>query len=109
LIKIARQYIEVLFRQPLDAGWWEKCGARAAEEIAAGMDVRSRGAIARIIVTGLSHRIGAVHRWNGRKAAALTEAASRLFLLDVASAVFFHTAARIGQAIEKAQLVRGAP
>jgi methyl-accepting chemotaxis protein len=31
-----------------------------------------------------------------------------LFLLDVASAVFFHTAARIGQAIGKAQLVRGA-
>jgi methyl-accepting chemotaxis protein len=106
--KIARQYIEVLFRESLDPGWWEKCGARAAEEIDAGMDVRSRGAVARITMTGLSHRIGAEYRWNGRKAAALTEAASRLFLMDVASAVFFHTGARIGQAIGKAQLVRGA-
>ncbi len=107
-IKIARRYTEILFREPLDADWWEKCGVRAKEEIAAGMDVRSRGAIARIILTGLSRRIGNLHRWNGRKAAALTEAASRLFLLDVASAVFFHTSARIGQAIEKAELVRGA-
>jgi methyl-accepting chemotaxis protein len=107
-IKIARRYIEILFREPLDADWWEKCGVRAKEEIAAGMDVRSRGAIARVILTGLSRRIGDLHRWNGRRAAALTEAASRCFLLDIASAVFFHTSARIGQAIEKAELVRGA-
>jgi methyl-accepting chemotaxis protein len=106
--KVARRYIEILFREPLDADWWEKCRVRAKEEMEAGMDVRSRGAIARVVMTGLSRRIGEFHRWNGGKAAQLTEAASRLFLLDVASAVFYHTAARIGQAIEKAQIVRGA-
>jgi methyl-accepting chemotaxis protein len=107
-VQIARRYTERLFCDPLDVSWWESCKIRAAEELDAGMDVRSRGAIARIILTGLSRRIGVLHRWNGRKAAQLTEAASRLFLLDVASAVFFHTSARIGQAVEKAELVRGA-
>jgi methyl-accepting chemotaxis protein len=106
--QIARRYVERLFCGSLDASWWESGRVRAAEEIEAGMDVRSRGAIARMVLTGLCHRIGAHHRWNGRKAAALTEAASRLFLLDIASGVFFHTAARIEQAIGKAQLVRGA-
>ena len=107
-VKIARHYTEQLFRAPLDESWWESGRLRAAAEIASGMDVRSRGAITRMLMTGLSDRIASAHRWNGRAATRLMEAANRLFLLDLASAVFFHSAARTEAAVGQAELLRGA-
>jgi methyl-accepting chemotaxis protein len=88
--QIAEEFTPKLFERPFDEAWVADCRRRAELEIAMGMDARSRGSICRVLLTNLSKEIGRAFPFSGRKAAHLVEVASRIFLLDIAHALFFH-------------------
>jgi methyl-accepting chemotaxis protein len=80
-----------LFANPFDDRWEAACLARAEGERAFGWDSRYRAALSCQILSMLIPEIGRRHRWNGRKVAMLSAAATRIFQLDTALAFACHT------------------
>lgn len=84
------RYTERLFTRPFDEAWVVDCQERVQAEIELGFDMRTRGAIAQSILGGL-HECLADSRWmSRRRALKLMDAATRVLLLDEATAVTLH-------------------
>jgi methyl-accepting chemotaxis protein len=86
-----RTFTTKLFLEPFDERWVADAEARARFEIEHQLDMRSRGAISRSILSALCSLIARRYRFSGRKAARLCDVASRVLMLDAANAVACHT------------------
>jgi methyl-accepting chemotaxis protein len=79
-----------LFCRPFDAQWVADCREQVQAEIASGLDFRSRGVVNRFLLSCLLKELGKRHRFSGRKAARLADAAARVLMFDVTNAMVLH-------------------
>ncbi len=92
LLRGAIKSTKKLLLEPFDEAWVEYAHRRAKAELQGGQDLRTRGAMAIFILTELSRLIIARHRFSVPKAMRLMQAATQVFMLDMANAVACHTA-----------------
>jgi methyl-accepting chemotaxis protein len=85
-----RAYTEKLLKNPLDEEWVKDAYMRARFEVGSGYDMRSRAAISASILVRFKEYALQRHRFSARRAADLIDAATRIFMLDSANAVFCH-------------------
>ncbi len=86
----ARQYTLRLFEAPLDGGFESDSLERVKFERACGFDVRYRVALKSVLMSRGLVEIGRRHRWNGPKAAHLSDVYTRLLQLDMAMGFALH-------------------
>jgi methyl-accepting chemotaxis protein len=91
-------YTEKLLKNPFDEQWVKDAYDRVQHELEQGFDMRSRAAISISILTRLNKYILERHRFSARKAFRLSEAATRIFMLDAANAVACHNSTEVQQA-----------
>lgn len=88
--ELSLKYTERLFCNPFDEQWVQDCKARVEGEIGLGHDMRSRGGVAVTILSEFN-RLLQSRRFLGRaRAMRLMDAATRVLMLDVATAVSLH-------------------
>jgi methyl-accepting chemotaxis protein len=88
--KTIREFTEKLLKNPLDEEWVKDAYKRARFEIDSGYDMRSRAAISASILVRFKECAIQQHRLSARRAANLIDAATRMFMLDSANAIFCH-------------------
>jgi methyl-accepting chemotaxis protein len=96
--RIAEEFTPRMFQRPFDEQWIADCERRAKLEIEMGMDARSRGSIARVMMTRLSAEVARAFPFSARRATHLLDVAARIFMLDIANALFFHRQMEVEQA-----------
>ncbi len=101
--RLSKDHLPKLFLGRFDADWVEACRAISAAEIRMGLDSRHRAGVNRFIQQAATLAIGRSCRFNGVKAARLCDAVGRVLLLDVASAVVFHSHELTRKADERAE------
>src|SRR5688572_14584859 len=87
---LALNYTERLFCNPFDEQWIQDCKDRVAAEIELGHDMRSRGGVAMTILSEFSRLLRSRRFLSRERALRLSDAASRVLTLDVATAVSLH-------------------
>jgi methyl-accepting chemotaxis protein len=85
-----KEYVRKLFCEPFDERWVEAVYDRVKLEIASGQGIRARPIQVRGILSRFSAIVGRQRRFSGPAAARLIETATRVFLIDIASAVAVH-------------------
>jgi methyl-accepting chemotaxis protein len=93
-----KTYTKKLLNDPFDEAWVQDGYDRAAAEIKAGLDMRTRGAVSIALLNDLSNCIFEHYRFSPRKGFRLLNAATRVFMLDVANAVACHNSMEVQQA-----------
>jgi methyl-accepting chemotaxis protein len=99
---------ERLLRDPFDEAWVKAAYERAKFEMASGFDMRSRAAISTSILTCLNRLIAAKYRFSGAKALRVSDAATRIFMLDAANAIACHNSLEAERAKSRADQLAGA-
>jgi methyl-accepting chemotaxis protein len=107
---VIRKYTERLFVRPFDEAWINDVKTRVEEEVALGLDMRTRGVISKYLLTGLQQLVVGRPTLNKRRAMRIVDMGTRVLLLDEANAVALHYNAqakaaklrdsRLGSAIE---------
>jgi methyl-accepting chemotaxis protein len=88
--QVLKSHTAKLFLAPYDAEWVRQSEERAKQEAASGFDMRTRVALTHGLLSGLLEIVGTKHRFSGRAATRLADVATRVLLLDVATAIFCH-------------------
>ncbi len=91
-------YTKRLLNNPFDEEWEKDAYDRATAELKAGLDMRTRGAVSIALLNDLSNCIFEHNRFSPRKGFRLMNAATRVFMLDVANAVACHNSVQVQQA-----------
>ncbi len=94
----SKLYTRRLLHHPFDEAWVRDAYDRAAAEMKTGLDMRARSAWSIAVLNDFSTCAFDRYRWTPRKAAALVNAATRLFMLDAANAVACHHSMQVRQA-----------
>lgn len=84
------KYTERLFCNPLDEGWVKDTQDRAKEEVELGHDIRSRPGISSYLQRRFIDLLKTQRLMPRAKACALADACSRMFNLDVTTAISIH-------------------
>ncbi len=84
------KYTERLFCNPLDEGWVQDSMERAKEELALGHDIRSRPGISAYLQRRFINLLKTQRMMPRAKACTLADACTRMFSLDVATAISIH-------------------
>jgi len=97
-----------LLLEPFDEAWVQAAYERAKFEMDSGFDMRSRAAISTSILTALNELIAAHHRFSGTRAVRLSDAATRVFMLDAANAIACHNSLEAERAKSRADQLAAA-
>ncbi len=84
------KYTERMFCNPLDENWVRDTQSRAKEEVELGHDVRSRPGISAYLQRRFIELLRGQRLMSRGKACALADACTRMFNLDVATAISIH-------------------
>ncbi len=87
---LALKYTERLFCNPYDDQWVQDCKARVKAELELGHDLRSRSGVELTILCELNRLLRGRHATLKGKALKLVDCATRVFMLDSATAVSLH-------------------
>jgi methyl-accepting chemotaxis protein len=87
---LSLKYTERLFCHPFDDGWVQDCKDRVEAEIALGHDMRSRGGVAITVLSKFNRLARGQRLMRRERAMRLADAATRILMLDVATAVSLH-------------------
>jgi methyl-accepting chemotaxis protein len=98
---LALKYTERLFCRPFDEAWVQDCKDRVEAEIELGHDMRSRGGVAVTILSEFNRLLQAQRLMRRERALRIADAATRVLMLDVATAVSLHYHAEFRKAKER--------
>lgn len=84
------EYTTRLFTAPLDEQFAADAQERVAAEIESGCDMRTRGAVAQSIITNFHRELLSRRGLSRRRALRATDTASRILMMDAATAVVLH-------------------
>ena len=101
--RLSKEHLPRLFLGGFDAAWVDAARSISAAEIEMGLDGRHRAGVNRFIQQAAVRAIGRKCRFNGMKVARLCDAVGRVLLLDVATAVVFHSHELTRKADERAE------
>jgi methyl-accepting chemotaxis protein len=87
---LALKYTARLFQNPLDEQWAQDSAERVKVEISLGHDMRSRSGVAHSILMEFNHLVRNRGLFASRHGYNLVDAASRMLMLDGATAVSLH-------------------
>ena len=97
----ALKYTERLFCNPFDDAWVQDCKDRVEAEIEIGHDMRSRSGVAMSILSDLNRILGERRFLSRGRALQLADVATRVLMLDSATAVPLHYRAEFRKAKER--------
>ncbi len=100
-IDTVKFYTERLLNNPFDEEWVNDAYARAKSEIESGLDMRARGAVSIALLNELSRCIYDHNRFSPGRGFRLSNAATRVFMLDTANAVACHNSIEAQKAKER--------
>jgi methyl-accepting chemotaxis protein len=87
-----------LFRRPCDEAWLAELIARVAFERESGLDIRTRSAVNRVILSDLSKLLARRFRFQPSRRARLQDVATRVLMHDVALSAYYHYTAAVKEA-----------
>jgi len=96
--KVVKSHTAKLLLAPFDAEWVRRSEERAKQKLASGFDVRTRVALTHALLSGFLELVAKKHRFSGRTAAHLADTATRVLLLDVATAISCHNELAVADA-----------
>ena len=102
---LALKYTQRLFCNPFDEQWIQDCKDRVDAEIELGHDMRSRGGVAMTILSEFSRLLRSQRFLARERALRLSDAASRVLTLDVATAVSLHYHTEFRKAKQRGDLL----